>query len=483
MVAPRTSRTPLAETITFAALVAFAMVLRVREALRTPLWFDELYTRAAVERPWHDVMRIVHADVHPPLHFAYAWAWRVFGDGDLEIRASSLAVALGVLALTATLARRLFGRDAALLALALVAFDPWHVYLSQEARSYPLLWLGLLASALGAWNWGERGRKRDAALFVAGSVVALWTHYLAGVLLAVQAAWGVAALARDRRRLAGWIGLHAIVALAFAPNLPLVWAQFHRIEGDHWLKPPDWIDTLDVARRFTFGNPRLLVPMLALALWPLGDPKARRAATLALAIGPLSVLVCWVLGVNGVRVFALKYMMFALAPWYALVGAGAVRLPWRPLRGLVAAGLLVYAAHAFAVHALYPEARSMRLAHASLGTRVAPGDLLFTSDTHAFLFARHYYPAARTRLLLEGQRLPYYEGAAVIPDSVRGEGAEIRAAAAGGAGWWALAWGRGGVSADAFAATADSLAGAPAERCDLVRVWRGAAIGTSLPRR
>ncbi len=462
------------ERIAALALLALALALRVREALRTPLWYDELYTRAAVDRPWPDVMRSVRADVHPPLHFLLAHAWRVFGDSDLAVRASSLACALAAMAVGWALAREWFGRWPALLATLLLALHPWHVYLSQEARSYPLLWLGLAASTLGAWRWCERGRRRDAALFVLGSALALWTHYLAGVLLAVQAAWGAARLAREPRRLGAWALLHLAIAALFAPLVPLLLVQFRRVEVQHWMPVPRVADLVDTARRFAFGQPLAIVPVALLALAPLLAARDRRGATMALAIGPLAVLLCWALGTRGVRVFAFKYMMFALAPIYALVAAGACRLPGRLAGPLVALALVAVAARGLARSAVQPEAGGFGQARAYLAARARPGDTVFHADTHTLLFGRRYFPAQRHRLLLMGQPLPYYEGAGVVPDSVRGDAAEVAAARAAGAHWWAMAARPAGLDTRAASALFDSLAATPSRAMGVVRVWSGA---------
>jgi len=461
------------ERFALPALLALAFAVRVREALRVPLWFDELYTLAAVSRPWADVMRVVRADVHPPLHFLYMHFWRLVGTGDLAVRASSLLLTLAVLGVTYALARELFGRGAALLALALVAVHPWHVYESQEARSYPMLWLWLALSWRSAWRWCEDGRRGDAIVFVLASALALWTHYLAGVLIAVQAAWGVTRLARTPRRLAAWVGLHAAVALLFAPLLPLMAVQFRRVETQHWLKPPRLAQLADTLRRTAYGSTKVLVPMLLLALWPFADPRARRASWFAFAIGPLALLVCWVLGTRGIRVFAFKYMLFAVPPVMALVAAGVARLPGRVTRWAVAAVLVASGAWALAMQPPYAEAVSWRSVRARLGDRVRAGDVIFTADSHAFLFTSHDEPQARQRLLPMAQVIPYFEGRAVLPDSAFADASELREAAAAHRRWWAVAWGRGGVNDRAFSACADSFADARPDTCGLAHVWSG----------
>ena len=217
----------------------------------------------------------------------------------------------------------------------------------------------------------------------------------------------------------------------------------------------------------------MLLPALALALWPLAAPRARRPAGFALAIGPLALLACWALGRAGIRVFAFKYMLFALAPFLALLAAGALRLPGRVARAVVAALLVALATRALVLQPPYPEAASFAAVRARLGSSARAGDVMFHGDAHVYLFGRRYYPAMRHRLLAMGQTLPYYDGRAVVPDSAFADASELRAASEAGERWWAIAWGRGAMNSRALAGCADSFSDAPAQRCGLVQLWSG----------
>jgi uncharacterized membrane protein len=464
-------------------VLLLALALRVREALRAPLWYDELYTLSALQRPWAEVFRVMHADVHPPLHFVLGWAWFHFAHSDLAVRSLSIVFGLAGLAAAWALARALFGRVEAHLAALLLALHPWHVYVSQEARSYPVLWAFLTLAALGAWRWSESGGRRDGALFVAGAALALWTHYLAGPVLLAQFAWGAARFARERARLGRWIVLNVAVGLLFAPVLPLWWLQVHRTVNESWATVPRPADLLDVARREAFGALWLVPPFGLLAAWPLLMRESRRAASFALVMGPLAVLMCMALAKLGVRIYSPKYVLFALPVVMALVAAGAVRLPWRPLSIAASALLVLLAARSLALRGPNPEAEALGRARARLSGELRPEDLVFHADTHTWLFGRRYFPQARHRLELMGQALPYFEGGHLVPDSARAAPAEVRDAAALGRRWFAMASRPAGTDTRAAAALFDSLAGGPAETLGVVRVWAGGAgAGPGSPR-
>lgn len=397
--------------------------------------------------------------------------WSALGHSDLGLR--SLSIAFGSAGLLAAwgLARSLFGARAALLALALLALHPWHVYFSQEARSYPMLWLWLTLSAFGAWRWSERGGRVDAALFVLASALALWTHYLAGIVLLVQWSWGLLRLRHERGRLLAWIGLHAAIALLFAPVLPLWWTQLHRAETDHWMPRPTPADLLEAARKLSFNALYLVPAFLALLLAPFTARSLRRPAGFALAVGPGTLLLCWLLGTAGVRVFAPKYMLFALPAALALVAAGVARLGARWARMGLAVALVLFAWRATTLRAPYPEAGALARARTELVPRVRQGDWVFLADSHTLLFAQRYFPQARHALLLMGQPLPYFEGGHLVADSLRAEADLLRGVESRHERWFALAARPAGLEVNSASALFDSLAGEPSQRFDVVRLW------------
>jgi hypothetical protein len=467
---------PALERIAVPLALALALALRLREALRAPLWYDELYSLAAAARPLRDVLAVAHADVHPPLHFVLEWAWRHVAHSDLAIRSLSLVFGMGALLATWALGRSLFGARAALTATLLLALHPAHVFGSQEARSYALLWCFLAAAWFAAWRWAESARPRDGALFIVAAALAMWTHYLAAPALAASFAWGVARFARTPDRLRGWLGLHAGVALAFAPQLPVAWEQVHRPIGALGGRFASVHALAETARRFAFGRALLWIEVLPCWLIAFRDRPRRPGAGFAAAIGPLLVLGCWLAAAGGARVFTPKYMMMALPGGMLLLAAGLERLPSRAARIVVTLSLALAAARAAWVTPPQPEAAAFARVLGTLRGEVRPGDFVFHADTHTLLFGERDLPQAIHRLDLGEQPLPFFEGAAVLPAGVLADTAEVARAAARGARWWALAARPAGIDVRDAAARFTRAAEAPAETLGVVRLWRGAAV-------
>ncbi len=473
-----TSDAPLRhERLLLALTLVVGALVRVREALRTPLWFDELYSLSAVQRSFEGMIEVVRQDVHPPLHLVLTWLWMRAGDSDLWVREASIVAGLAGIAAVWALARELAGPRAGLLAAALAALHPWHVHISQEARPYAMLWLTLTLAAWTAWRLASApGRGRLVAYAVAAAA-AMWTHYLAGVVVAVIGLWGLGATFRHPERRRAWLGGNAAALALFAPLVPLLLRQIGRARADHWVPPPSPADLLDIGQRIASGPPLVAFAVLALALLPLARPGRRREAAFVWTVGAGGVLACWLLGIAGFRMFAVKYVLFAL-PFAAVVLAlGAERVGPRPLRALVRVAMIAILARALWLRPPHAEAASFGMAARALAGVVAPGDVVFHGDTHTWFWGRRYLPQARHALLLMGRPLPYFEGAGLVPEAVRVPADSLDRTAARGDRWWALTVHKAGLDAALAAARLDQVAAAPPETLGLVRLWWSHAAG------
>src|SRR4030095_10607832 len=149
-----------------------------------------------------------------PLHFLLVKAWRAIGgEGSLWIKSLSVVFGLGLVAMTVGAGRALFGRFAGWVAGALLAVHATHVYVSQEARCYALLWVWVLGATWMAWRWIESRRAWDAAGLVAFATLGIYTHYLAGLVFAFLGLWGlIVTWRRSPSPAVVWIALFAVVA-------------------------------------------------------------------------------------------------------------------------------------------------------------------------------------------------------------------------------------------------------------------------------
>lgn len=476
-------------TLALAAILLVATVLRVREALLTPFWFDETFTLWTVRAGLPSMFRLLALDTHPPLHSLLVWGWRAIGgENELWLKSLSIIFGLGTIAALYGFTRELFGARTALLAAALLALHRTAVYFSQEARSYGLLWLLLLLAAWTAWRWIERGQRRDAVLFVLSATAALYTHYLAGVVIGFLWMWGVIALHRDRARLLRWVGLHAVVAVLFTPQLPTLFLQMKRTH-ETWVPPATLATLLNLARQIALGATYLVVPWFAFALLPLFRWKEARAASLLLTVSLVPILTTFALTRLGVQTFFLeRYLFLTLPAWCGLVAAGITGVRWRWSRWPLALLFLALDARSFALHHPMPEPVELQKAAAFLTARARPTDIVFCAEAHSLLFMQqHERGRARFVLLQTDPDLPYYEATSLIPAEWRVTPADFERARQSGARWWGVHARHGGMPGTDAAYLMNQYAAGLPHRFAMVTVWSGqpdsAAMADSTSRR
>lgn len=325
------------------ALVLAAVGLRAWGLEAKSLWFDEAFTFfVATKRPG-DLLALVRAnDAHPPLFYLLTHAVVPLWSREVGVRLLAVGAGSLTVLITYLVGRHLLGRRAALVAAGLLAISPAHVMASQEGRMYALLGL------LGLLSWGclylaTYARRTWWLGYVTATALALYTHYLALVILATQALF-VAAEPSARRSLRAWTLAACAAVLLFLPWVPALTDQViaGRMYPAH--RPP--LSVLSLAQAgalFQYGGglqtaayvayprgefplvyyaPLLLPLVLVLAAAFLGreGPSRQRLWLACYLLGPILLLLAVSLRTN---LFQVRYFV-VLTPAYALAASFGV---------------------------------------------------------------------------------------------------------------------------------------------------------------
>jgi mannosyltransferase len=133
--------------VVLGAVVALGVVVRFVQ--RSPLWLDEALSVNIARLPVGDLLDALRHDGHPPLYYVILGYWmKLFGEGDIAVRALSGLLAVAALPLAWVAGRRLAGRSGARWALIVVALSPYWVRYATETRMYSLVMLLVLAGYL-----------------------------------------------------------------------------------------------------------------------------------------------------------------------------------------------------------------------------------------------------------------------------------------------------------------------------------------------
>ena len=212
-------------------LVAFGALLRTLRLAWQPLWWDEGYSVYFATEPLARMVALTAQDIHPPLYYALLHLWiQVWGSAQPVVD-RTLSVILGVLALPlqAWLAWSLFPGHRRLLVLAvlLLAFNPMHLFYSQEVRMYGL---GLTLSVASTVLWWQWWRRLDGAVLAVGwalpavgyvllTTAGLYTLYYFAFVAAGQLLWALVHGWRTLRRFWSVVAGQAVVVWLYLPWL------------------------------------------------------------------------------------------------------------------------------------------------------------------------------------------------------------------------------------------------------------------------
>lgn len=361
-------------------LVLLALGLIAGAALRAhglfseSLWYDEYWTAWVIDRPFADVPRHVLVDLHPPAFFLVLKAFvAAFADPDgtplVAMRLHAWLWGVLGLALVGAVASRAFGLRAGAFAVWFLALVPQHVWVSQDARMYPMVG-ALLVAGYGAaaelLRPGATGRVRwlwAAALCVllAGAFA---THYLAAMAIAWLFVAGFVLHRRQGASVATWLAGFALAAVLIAP---LVWALLPNLslarDTLEWIPPPGILDVLRALGRAWLVHwevvpggpvPNWLgdaLPLAALGglVWGCASVESTRRPLAWLFLGAFvfGILAAYAVSLVGVRLILWTRHGVVFLPLLAVAAGAALEVCWS--RGLpVQAGVVAVSAGALA---------------------------------------------------------------------------------------------------------------------------------------
>jgi mannosyltransferase len=241
----------LRTTVGVAIGVAIVVGVVLRFWTRSDLWSDEALSANIANLPLHDLRAALRQDGAPPLYYALLHVWmRLFGSGDLTVRAMSGMFSLATVPLVWFAGRRLDRRRVLLgmyhedrfpvawAAVLLLLSSPFAIRYATEARMYSLVMLLAAGGYLAVLRAFDRPTVPRLAVISVVTGLLLYTHYWAFALITVAVSFLVFAAVRGERRRPA---VRMLVAIAvgcatFIPWIPTFLYQ-ERHTGTPWGNP------------------------------------------------------------------------------------------------------------------------------------------------------------------------------------------------------------------------------------------------------
>ncbi len=327
-------------------LLLVSATVRLRQ-FGAAFWIDDGIAMGIASHPLREIGSVLRQDGSPPLYYGLLHGWTaVFGGSEQAAYALSLLFALICIPVAWWAGRSLFDPRAGWMCAGVAAFNPVLTQYSGQARMYTLVvLLSLVASAAFAHAF-LLGRRRMLWLFGAALTLLLYTHswgifFGVGCAAAVAPCWWLRAPGAPRRQLlrdALWS--FAIVAVAFAPWLPVLVSQAGHT-GAPWSIAPAR-SVLVWMSAYVIGA-ALVSPLTLAAATGFererrqGRPERLAVALVLTVLLVVTLVVGWKVG-RLTHVWAPRYSAVGVGPAVLLIGAG---LAWAGRLGIVCLLLMV----------------------------------------------------------------------------------------------------------------------------------------------
>ncbi|KPJ60354.1 MAG: hypothetical protein AMJ46_07225 [Latescibacteria bacterium DG_63] len=401
-------------------LLVVAAALRVYHLSSQSIWVDEMLTLSSsgITAPLSAID--IFDNLHGPLHSMILFLWtRVAGDSEFALRVPSVLFSVLSLIVIYRLILKLSDSKTALVALALMAISPFHLWYGQEARNYSLL---LLLSALSFDSYlsllSEPGRT-NFGKYVLFTFAAFLSNMSMAFLVIVQDL--LFFFSPRKLSFRNLVLAHILIALLLLPWLK---GMFERVEFHRLLKTEPYPETQFLRGETTFSP--LAVPYTCYVFsvgYSLGPGlrelhesagiagfsrhlsvliPAAACFSLAFLFGLISLrkrkklmllLLLWLLvplaivslfAVKNFKPFNPRYVMVAF-PAYMLIVAEGLRLRTLAfLRVVLVAAIVVVTIISLWNYYHVPEYQKddFRAAAGVLNAEVTPGDVVFAEGTY-----------------------------------------------------------------------------------------------------
>ena len=211
---------PKKDTLIFGILL-LAILLRLAFINRHAFWFDEAFSFSVAQLPLSSLLQATAANNTPPLYYLLLKVWLGISHKIWFMRLLSALFGMITIPLAFKIFRKLTNKPAATLASILLALSPLHIYFSTETRMYTLLTLLSLLMIVTYLKFAKTKRAYHLMLFSLISILALYTHYYAA-LVVLSLNFAFVLTKKNRPLLFPWIASQTVIGLAFLPWLLFV---------------------------------------------------------------------------------------------------------------------------------------------------------------------------------------------------------------------------------------------------------------------
>ena len=378
-----------------------AMAFRLHHLGSQSLWFDEAFSWACASVPLPLGMRFALENfVHPPLYYLLLRPFAALSQSEFSLRLLSAWVGVISVPLTYALGRRLLGERAAIAAAIVLSANMFHIWYSQEARMYALLFLVSLGMGFSFHKVVKSSKPKHWVELGLWSAIGYVTHYFSLLIGLSQAVFILLDFKKRYSLLRPWALTQAVASMPLGLWLYGLYLQPQKAIGVGWIPRPSALDPFLTLWNFSTGVcispmcpylalffPFAVAMLLALSRW--------RELQWLLTWLFFPIIFVWLISVLLPRHFYVdRFFMVSFPAYILLVGAGVATIQNTALRRLLLSVLVLSSvAGGFRVYfdpSLRKDAR--REALGLVGANASPGDVIALGQTEEVLMIKYYGP-------------------------------------------------------------------------------------------
>ena len=209
------------------AILSLAAVLRIYHLNYKSISIDESIGWLYAIEPLPRVIIMTINDVHPPLFYIAHHFWiKIFGTSEAGLRSISVAFAILSVISLYRLGEAMFNRRIGLTSAFLLAISPWHIWISQNARSNSMLLFLIILSFHFLYNILKNGQTKWFIGYSLVTLIAIYTHYFAFMVWMAQNLYVFFSPFAHSRMLKNWLVMQIYISIGYLFWLPFMISQF-----------------------------------------------------------------------------------------------------------------------------------------------------------------------------------------------------------------------------------------------------------------
>ena len=388
------------------AILLLAAALRLYGLADESLWLDEGYTARRATESFRQLAAEFRHETQTGLYYVGERIWcAAFGTSEFALRFPSVIFGIAAVLGIFLLAREIFASTVGLFAALILALNPFAIYYSQEARPYGLF---LAASTFSLYYLMRLLRRVNASAIIGylfSTVITLYTHPLAPLLLVVHGIVWLIYLRDEQHPVAAKhpfavIGMISLAGFFYLPQLLFMWrtivAKTQGASSASWIPVPNLYAFVQTLRQY-FMHPALavLAAVMLVAAFVFvvrRDARVRRGMLLLLAVVFGAVIAPWIISKLLTPVYVDRYTIPALAA--VVIAVAWVLLQLRPrMRVLLLSAFLALNVFALTRYYSYVDKEPWRETAQFVSERARAGDLVVMGTAYTRDVFTYYYHA------------------------------------------------------------------------------------------